>query len=468
MPRVPLLPERVGMRRRSGSFVKGTGTGVESAAALSVRSSPAGDRMSEMSDAAPAGDLSPGYVNRRRSVLFLNPSGQLGGAERSLLDVLASIRERYPEWRLGLITTAEGPLVGRAESIGVVTHVLPLSPVMARLGDGGSVSKSRFGAARSLVRALPAAVVYALRLSRAIQRFKPDVLHSNGFKMHLLGTWARPRGVPLVWHIHDFVTSRPVMSVLLGWHVRGCAAIIANSDSVAEDVTRACGGRRPVHRVYNAIDVSAFHPEGPTFDLDAASSLPPPEGPVVRVGLVATMGWWKGHETFLKAVAMLDPALPVRAYVVGGALYETAGSQHSVEALRSRAAEYDLLAKVGFTGFIEDVAGVMRSLDIVVHASTEPEAFGLVIIEGMASGRAVIASRAGGAAELLRDEENALGHRPGDSADLAHCIDRLVRDEVSRRRLGEEGRRFAVKGFDRARLASEVSPIYQSVVRSGG
>ena len=58
---------------------------------------------------------------------------------------------------------------------------------------------------------------------------------------------------------------------------------------------------------------------------------------------------------------------------------------------------------VGFTGHVADVPAALRSLDIVVHASTAPEPFGMVIAEGMASRRAVVAARGGGAAELFED-----------------------------------------------------------------
>ena len=90
----------------------------------------------------------------------------------------------------------------------------------------------------------------------------------------------------------------------------------------------------------------------------------------------------------------------------------------------------------------------MRALDIVVHASTQPEPFGMVIIEGMACGKAVIAGQAGGAAELFVDGENALAHAPGDAAD-AGAANRAVesRRDNSRKTLGKAGRETVERHF---------------------
>jgi glycosyltransferase involved in cell wall biosynthesis len=395
------------------------------------------------------------------NVVFLNPSGQIGGAERSLLDIMASLRAAEPAWKLGLVATADGPLAPAAEALGVRAVVVPLPESLARLGDGGA---QRSASLPRLAGALPAGWGYVRRLRRAVRALQPDVLHTNGFKMHVLGLWARPPGTPVVWHVHDFVARRPLMSRLLRGHARGCAAVVANSHAVADDVRRVVGGRvrGGVHAVHNAVDLETFTPDGPRLDPDARAGWAPAPPGTVRVGLVATLAWWKGHETFLRAVSLLPPDLPVRAYVVGGALYETAGSQRSLDDLRALARRLGVAERVGFTGFVEDAAAVMRGLDVVVHASTEPEPFGLVIVEAMACGRAVVASEAGGAAELIRPGVDALGHAPGDAAQLAGRIAELAGDAGLRARLGAEGRATAERRFDRARLAAELVPIYQA------
>ena len=100
--------------------------------------------------------------------------------------------------------------------------------------------------------------------------------------------------------------------------------------------------------------------------------------------------WRAGRATrrFSKPSRGCRPHLPVRAYIVGDAVYQTEGSQYSLDELRQRARSLGVADRVGFTGFVHTPEATFRALHIVVHASTEPEPFGLVIAEAMACGRA--------------------------------------------------------------------------------
>jgi glycosyltransferase involved in cell wall biosynthesis len=367
-----------------------------------------------------------------------------------------------------LIAAADGDLVREARALGAEASVVAFPRSLAMLGDAGTGdwAGKRRGLAElggRLALAAPAVAIYRRRLRLAIRAMAPDLVHSNGFKMHVLGAWAAPRGVPLLWHIHDFVGARPLMGPLLRAQVRRCAAIVANSRSVAADVRAALGTSAAILTVYNAINPTHFTPMGRIADLDRLAEMPPLRAGGVRVGIVATMARWKGHETFLRAIAMLPAATPIRAYVIGGPLYETEGSQYTIAELRMIADRMGLSDRVGFTGFVKEAAPAMRALDIVVHASTEPEPFGLVIAEAMACGRAVIASAGGGAAEIIEDGVDALAHPPGDAATLARLIGLLAGDAAMRARLGVAAARSSTRRFTHERLAADLLAAYRSI-----
>jgi len=400
------------------------------------------------------------------SIVFLSPTGQTGGAEAALHELLAGLRESHPSWSLRLIVASDGPLVARVEALGVPVQVLPFPAGLARLGDWGlgrGMWRRFMFLGRCAGIALPA-FGYVRQLRRLLRTQSPEVIHTNGLKMHVLGAWARPRGSAVLWHLHDYAGRRPLAARLLRRYAHRCSALVTNSRSVAEDVRNVCGDAVAIHSVWNAVDLSRFSPSGPRADLDALAGLAPASD-VVRIGLVATFARWKGHETFVNAVAALPSSLPVRAYIVGGPLYETTGSQMSLDELRALVKSRGLESRVGFTGFVQDSASVMRALDIVVHASTDPEPFGLVIAEGMACGKPVVVSRAGGAAEITEPGVNALAYQPGDVNALAQCLGDLIRDPSLRDRLGRTALTTAHEHFTRARMARELTPIYESIGR---
>ena len=223
--------------------------------------------------------------------------------------------------------------------------------------------------------------------------------------MHVLAAWAAGSGEwPAVgrasWHVHDYVGARPATARFLRWSVRTAmrSSPIQQRCRGLHATLRPRGtGGRGAQRGRPAAVRSLRRPSRSR----SAGGMPPAPTGTVRVGLVGTFGRWKGHSTFsTRSRALATP--PVRAYVIGGALVSHGGQPgtasrncgHMPTRWGSRAAS-DLRASSAADEAI-------RALDVVVHASTSPEPFGLVIAEAMACGRAVIVSDAGGAANSSR------------------------------------------------------------------
>lgn len=405
-------------------------------------------------------------------VLFLSPVGTVGGAERVLLTAVAGLRRADPSVAVGVLALSDGPLLAAARDLGAEGVAVPIPGVLAKLGDsqlraGGKWAGRLALLARTAV-AVPSGARYVAQLRRAVAAFRPDLVHSNGIKTHLLSRAAVPRRVPVVWHLHDFYGLRPLSAKLLR-RARGRArAGVAISDAVAADTATALPGV-PVRTVLNAVDLSRFAPAGPPADLDALAGISPAPAGTVRVGLVATYARWKGHMAFLDAAARFAsdaPNLAVRWYVVGGPIYATA-AQFSEAELRAAAAERGLADRVAFVPFQADTPAVYRALDVMVHASTLPEPFGLTVAEAMACGRAVVVSAAGGAAELFTDDQDAIGVAPGDVSGIASAVGRLAEDAELRMRLGASARATAAARFDALRYGPQLLSVYREVLGAG-
>ena len=407
-------------------------------------------------------------------IAFLSVSAEAGGSEVSLLTLLRGLRRLAPDWALDLVVPREGPLASAARDVGVAVHVLPLPARLSRLGEQSARGAAALaGRGASLLLAAGGSALYSRRLAQRLDALRPDVVHTNGFKLHVLGARAVPAGTPLVWHLHEYIGTRPISGALLRRYAPRCAAIVANSRSVAADVRATIGPDAPVTTIYNAVDAAVFAPEGDGVDLDERAALNAAPPGTVRVGLVSTFGRWKGHDTFLRALRALPSDVAVRGYVIGDALYDTTGSQYSRADLERQVAALGLTGRVGLTGFIDRPAAAMRALDIVVHASTQPEPFGLVIAEGMASARAVVVSAAGGAEELVTDGVDAVTHAPGDVEGLSRCIASLARDASLRQRLGAAARATAIRLFDPDAFTRRFIHVYETsrdraLVRAAG
>lgn len=392
---------------------------------------------------------------------FLCPAAGLGGAERVLLLLLETwVREGRRPLPV-LVSFVDGPLLERARALGLAVHLIPLPDHLLALDEAALAAPGSF------LRTGAAALGYVARLRRTLARLRLDVLHTNGLKAHLLGALACPRGTALTWHVHDYVGSRPVSRQglrLLAWRTRG---VVAVSEAQAADIRQVLGPRPAVRVVANAVDLQRFSPRGEVADLDRLSGLPALGPGGLRVGLIATYSHWKGHRIFLAACARVCRTLsggpPVRIYVIGGPIYDTRAAQLSREVLLGQVDALGLSGQVGLVPFQPETAACYRALDVVVHASTEPEPFGLVVGEALACGRALVAARSAGALELFAPGEELLTTPPGDEAALAEAMIALWSDADSRARLGLAGRAAALRSLSPSRQLARLRAVWSGL-----
>jgi glycosyltransferase involved in cell wall biosynthesis len=380
---------------------------------------------------------------------------------------MASIAEAMPHADRHLIAAGEGPLIARAQDLGVTVHALPLPDALAKLGDSGLRDQSVLARCGTLLwQGVPAGAMirtYSLRLRKVLRELDPAIVHCNGIKSNLLWKLSGYAQAPAIWHVRDFYGRRPVMARALGWACQGVSRAIAVSESVGRDAGAILQGV-PVTVVYNAIDTVRFAPgDGDGAWLDRLAGLPVARPGTVRVGLVATYARWKGQDLFIEAINRVRSARPARFFIVGGPIYRTKGSQFSELELRTQARRLGVADRLAFVPYQADTADAFRALDVLVHASTQPEPFGRTIVEAMACGRPVVVSQDGGAGELFTDGEDALGYTPGSCDALAQAIDRLIDSDSERLAIGARARVTATSRFTRHRLGRDMADVYANL-----
>ena len=364
--------------------------------------------------------------------------------------------------RITVVTPGPGAVPDRCRTMGFDVVELPFPAALNTFGESGATAHRRGSAnrARLAATALRAGIAlpgYLRSLRAVMRRVNATVVHSNGLKAHVAAALAKPAGTRLVWHLHEYLSSRPLTATLLR-RLRGGG----RGRHQLRQRSARCGGR---HRIPH--DPAAnpqrrrsriFSPEGPPLDLAALSGLAP-DGGLVRIGLVSTFARWKATKcssTRLPGCGLDVPFVPTSLAARSTKPPAASGRLRSSRQW-SGGGISDI---VGFTGHVDDVPAALRSLDIVVHASTEPEPFGMVIAEGMAARRAVVAARAGGAAELFRDRVDAIGFTPGNAAELADRLEELVVDATRRETIAASARSTAIDRFSPERMARAFREAY--------
>lgn len=404
-------------------------------------------------------------------ILFANPISALGGAELFLLEMLAELSDRDPSIELHLVSGTDGALLERAAQMGVECQCVPMQPTLLRVGDSAIRGIYGYKIGNVLTSGISAIlggaslISYARRFRRVVDSIRPSIVVSNGLKFHAITGLSGTGNARLVWFMHDYLSSRALMRNVLPKLAGSVSLILANSRSVADDIGRLIPlPQREV--VYCGIDRQHFAPgQGDGRWLDQLAESNPLPSNAVRVGMVATFARWKGQDLFIDAAArVLQQTLssPVGFYIIGGPIYSTHGSQYTLEELRGIVEHYGLEEHIRFVPFQDDTSAIYRSLDVVVHASKHPEPFGRTILEAMSCGRSVIATQAGGAIEIFKCGESALGFPLGDTVALSHAMTSLIGSPHRRVELGKKARESTV-AFSRAVMGERLQACLETL-----
>lgn len=382
------------------------------------------------------------------TIAFVDHAAQIGGAEKSLLELVAHLdRARFAPVILHQAGAEWVPSDPRE------LRFLPAVPPSTLYDQRRSeLSPTLVG---NLRRTWQATRIVA-RLTRELGRLRPALVHTNSTKMHLIaGTAARLRRLPVIWHMRDLL-SEPGARQWLARAVRRIRPeVIAISAAVAAQFE---GLPCRVHLIPNGIPLDRFAPGPPPPGLRAALGLPPGAPLACVVGRLTP---WKGHQVLLRAWADVCDRLPeARLLVVGEVAF---WDQSYEQELRELTSSLKLQDHVLWLGFRDDVPDLLRLCDLLVLPSVD-EPFGRVLIEAMAAQRPVVATASGGVPEIVVDGETGLLVPPGEPGPLAEALLTVLNDAALAARLGAAGRRRALERFDVRRVAAQVQALYDQVL----
>jgi glycosyltransferase involved in cell wall biosynthesis len=214
-------------------------------------------------------------------------------------------------------------------------------------------------------------------------------------------------------------------------------------------------------------------PARPTFVVPAGAPVPDTKskkaplqlaGDVPVVGLVGRLQPWKGQDRLLAAQALLrERGHDLHLVIVGGDSYGL--SPEYAASLAPLISRLGLADAVTMTGQVPDAGPYIDQMDILVNAS-DAEPFGIVLLEGMARGVAVVAVNSGGPAELIEDRRTGMLARAGDPSALADALEPLLESPALREEIGEAGRERFMQDFTIEAMSKRWFDQFEAIARA--
>jgi glycosyltransferase involved in cell wall biosynthesis len=297
-------------------------------------------------------------------------------------------------------------------------------------------------------------VSLSAKLRGLIEHWRPDLVHVHSRRGADLfgGLAARRAGVPAV------VTRRVESAEPAFWlryKYRPYSAVVAISGRISKMLVQRAGiAASRVHTVPSGVDVDRFRPSS-----DAATAVRkgfglPPDALVLAV--VAQLIVRKGHRLLLGILPELLARHPRVHLLLFGQGPLQASLQRSVQRL-------DVADRVRFAGFRTDLPALLPGVDVVVHPA-QREGLGVALLEAMSAGVPVVASRAGGIVDVIRDGVDGLLVPPGDGSALVAALDSVLTDAPWRRAMASAARQRIAEHFSTAAMCAGNLAIYRKVL----
>jgi glycosyltransferase involved in cell wall biosynthesis len=242
------------------------------------------------------------------------------------------------------------------------------------------------------------------------------------------------------------------------WACQFADCVLVNAVAVREWLIGEGYDAAKIVVIPNGVELSRF--EGMSGAESPFRGLGIPDGaPVVLV--VSRLNPLKGIEPFLEAAALVARECPNARFVIAGDTNPNERAYWST--LTSLTGRLRLTERVIFAGFRQDVPRLLSAATITVMPSLN-EALSNVVLESMAAGAPVVATRVGGTPEAIADGVNGLLVPPGEPRAMANAIASLLADRSRARRLGDAARQSINERFSMERMVSATAQIYEALL----
>ena len=396
------------------------------------------------SDPISAAANAPVIANQgdKKTVLYLNHSAQMSGAEVSLRALLRGLRQSDAPFDPLVALPGDGPFASELREENWNVSFAPLRRLQRPRGiiDGMA----------SLIHVLQTAP----HICRLVDKSGAALIHSNSTTAHLVGGVAAERtDRPAIWHCRDLISLERIAPQLASKATR----VIAISGCVASQLERDGVPREKISVIYNGLDPERWRCKENSH---LRETLGLPKDAFI-FGLVGQLVPWKNHADFIEAAAQVAGQKGMenaRFVAIGGDLF--GDHQDYIDELRELVKKHDLIDRFNFIPRQSNAVDAMSTLDCLVHPARD-EPFGRVLMEAMSLEIPVIAVNENGPLEIVTHGHDGLLVKPNSPNELAAEMTRVLRDADLRAHLRQNGRATVQEKFHIADHAAKIEELYR-------
>jgi glycosyltransferase involved in cell wall biosynthesis len=337
------------------------------------------------------------------------------------------------------------------------------SPVFLAKGDGPLVDALREREVPCVSgRAIPVSARHPLVSVRSVKRqlelldnWQIDLLHlhESGWNYDLVLA-AAIRRLPIVLHIHNPVS---VVRRNVNWALAHQVVFVSEAHRASAHHLARIAAKSNV--IYNAVDLDRF---ASGTSLRTSLGLAPSD---FVIGIVSQISHRKGIDILLDAAAEILPKYPNAVFLVAGPPPPGGSEQTYVQQMQTRANDAAFGGRFRFIGARSDIPDFLATCDLLAQP-TRAEPLGIAVIEAMAAGLPVVASRVGGIPEIITSPDLGVLVDSLDGASFAKGLDGVMRLPDSGRAVGAAGAASLRGRFDPQTIAARWRELYTDLVRA--
>lgn len=374
------------------------------------------------------------------NILILHGSSDLYGASNILLVTVAVLKKNghHPI----VVLSEKGPLSEKLIAVGIEV-------IFIRLG----ILRRKYKSIPGIINRIVVLLKAYRSIKKLIRERNINLLYSNTTSVLVGAFAARNCHIKHIWHVHEIIEKPYILYYILGHLLNKYSdKVVVVSGAVKTHWSRYVANEK-LKLIYNGIDYLPF-----LQSINLLQNELPPINNRIIIGMVGRVHYWKGQDYFLKIAGILAQKQDNLLFVMIGDVFP--GNEYLYKRLNTIKKEQNIEGVVYDLGYRADIPSLLKGFDIFVLPSQLADPFPTVILEAMASSKPVVATRQGGAVEMI-DNNSGILIPVNEPEKAALLMEKLIKNKELRQKMGASGKDRVLTHFSREAFENAIINLFR-------